>query len=78
MDKTHGWYTVRVYCDFHDTMVDEEVLAENDQDCFRIAEEQHNEACHGVIPCNSEAFSFEVGRCRAVTFKGWISEVSND
>ena len=65
MDKTHGKYTVRVYCDFHDTMVDEEVLAENDQDCFRIAEEQHDDDCSVVYPCSSEGWSFS---------EGWISE----
>jgi len=65
MDKTHGKYTVRVYCSFRDDMVDEEVLAENDHDSFRLAEEQHDDDCSVVYPCSSEGWSFS---------EGWISE----
>ena len=67
MNKTHGKYTVHVLCQNNDVMVEEEVLAEEDHDSFKIAEEQHNKNCYADWGfnirenCSSEGWRFEEG-----------------
>ena len=60
MEKTHSKYTVEVYCDKRDRMVDVKVLAEEDHDSFSIAEKQHEDECSGAILnyCSPEAWQF--------------------
>ena len=63
-------YTVHLLCQNDDVMVEEEVLATDGHDSFKIAEKEHDENCYtslegsgltGLLYCKSESSEFEEG-----------------
>ena len=62
MNNTMTKYTVRVYCQLYDEMVDVSVAAENHQDSFQVAETQHDNECgSSICQCSPEASSSSEG-----------------
>lgn len=65
-NRTYTRFTVRVLCIRADVMADVQVIEEDMESAFRIAEKQHDNDCGSSIgsawfPCGAEGFSIEDG-----------------
>jgi len=61
-NRTYTRFTVRVLCIRVDVMADVQVIAEDMESAFRIAEKQHDDDCgSSMFPCGAEGFSIEDG-----------------